>query len=58
MTAVVAVISAGLSQPSSTRLLADRLAEGTRRRAAMVGLVVEVVTIELRDIAHETSTIC
>ena len=48
MTAIV-VISAGLGVPSSTRLLADRLAAAT---AASVD-DLEVVTIELREVAHE-----
>jgi len=45
----LAVISAGLSQPSSTRLLADRLAAATR--AALPA--VESRVFELRDHAHE-----
>ncbi|MFH8613319.1 CE1759 family FMN reductase [Streptomyces sp. NPDC018029] len=44
------VVSAGLSQPSSTRLLADRLAAATTRHA---GAEVEVEVIELRDLATE-----
>lgn len=40
------VISAGLSQPSSTRLLADRLAEATTR-----DLDAQVTVIELRELA-------
>ncbi|MER5524274.1 FMN reductase [Streptomyces sp. NPDC002677] len=43
------VVSAGLSVPSSTRLLADRLAAAVGRQAA--GVEVEVV--ELRDLAVE-----
>jgi len=50
MTYPIAVISAGLSQPSSTRLLADQLAEATRRAA---GQRIDVVTIELRQLAHD-----
>jgi len=46
------VISAGLSQPSSTRLLADRLAEATRERLESAGRTVTVETIELRPLAH------
>ncbi|MGV9567001.1 FMN reductase [Streptomyces sp. NPDC003480] len=42
------VVSAGLSVPSSTRLLAERLAAAVERRAS-----VEVRTIELRDLAVE-----
>ncbi|GLZ76452.1 oxidoreductase [Actinorhabdospora filicis] len=41
-------VSAGLSSPSSTRLLADRLAEATR--AGLDG-DVEVRVVELRDLA-------
>ncbi|MEV4170250.1 FMN reductase [Nonomuraea sp. NPDC049709] len=40
------VVTAGLTQPSSSRLLADRLAEAVARRAE-----VEVRVIELRDLA-------
>ncbi|MGH3519144.1 MAG: FMN reductase [Haloechinothrix sp.] len=47
----VAVVSAGLNQPSSTRLLADRLAAATRQ--ALGGEAVEVDVIELRDHAHD-----
>ncbi len=47
------VVSAGLGQPSSTRLLADRIAAATERdlRAAGIEPVVEVV--ELRAHAHD-----
>ena len=45
----IAVISAGLSVPSSTRLLADRLADATVRAAHEP---VEVDVIELRPLAH------
>ncbi|MGI5421729.1 CE1759 family FMN reductase [Actinomadura luteofluorescens] len=48
MTAL-AVVSAGLGQPSSTRLLADRLAEAAA--GALQGDAT-VETIELRDHAH------
>ncbi|MFJ4191200.1 FMN reductase [Kitasatospora sp. NPDC089509] len=47
----LAVVSAGLSKPSSTRLLADRLAEATVRRLAAEGRQAEVTVIELRDLA-------
>jgi FMN reductase len=50
MTYTIAVISAGLSQPSSTRLLADQLAEATRRAA---GERLHVVNVELRELAHD-----
>ncbi|MGW5654141.1 FMN reductase [Streptomyces humi] len=45
------VVSAGLSVPSSTRLLADRLAAAVGRTPAGAGVEVEVV--ELRDLAVE-----
>jgi FMN reductase len=44
----IAVISAGLSQPSSTRLLADRLAAATQKNVES-----EIVVIELRDVATD-----
>jgi len=52
-TFTIAVISAGLSQPSSTRLLADQLAEATRREAAHQGQHVETVSVELRQLAQD-----
>ena len=52
-TRTIAVVSAGLGQPSSTRLLADRLAEATTSALAEQGVTAEVVTFELRDLAHE-----
>ncbi|MFJ3281316.1 FMN reductase [Streptomyces halstedii] len=48
----VVAVSAGLSSPSSTRLLADRLAEATRERlAADQDRAIEVQVVELRDLA-------
>jgi FMN reductase len=49
----IAVVTAGLSQPSSTRLLADRLAEATDRALRLYGEQVNVEVIELRDLAHD-----
>ncbi|PJJ72547.1 FMN reductase [Diaminobutyricimonas aerilata] len=49
----IAVVAAGLSQPSSTRLLADRLADATVERMGEHGVRVEVTAIELRDLAHD-----
>jgi FMN reductase len=46
----IAVVTAGLSQPSSTRLLADQLAAAT---VSQLPAGAEVVTIELRDLAHD-----
>jgi FMN reductase len=47
----LAVVSAGLSQPSSTRLLADRLAAAVV--AALPAGSVETTVIEVRDHAHD-----
>jgi FMN reductase len=47
------VVSAGLSQPSSTRLLADQLAAATREELERNGVTVDVQVIELRDHAHD-----
>ncbi len=47
------VVSAGLGQPSSTRLLADRIATATVDRLRETGLEVEVTVIELRELAHD-----
>jgi FMN reductase len=51
MTRKIAVVSAGLSDPSSTRLLADLLAKATVD-ALSATEAVEVETIELRPLAH------
>ncbi|GIE30847.1 FMN reductase [Actinoplanes italicus] len=47
------VISAGLSQPSSTRLLADQLSAAGGRAAAQLGVHLDVQVVELRDLAHD-----
>ncbi|MGW5662652.1 FMN reductase [Streptomyces sp. NPDC003758] len=44
-------VSAGLSTPSSTRLLADRLAESARGELAAHGHEVDTEVIELRELA-------
>ncbi len=49
----IAVISAGLSSPSSTRLLADRLSAATAAALTERGVETEVEVFELRDLAHE-----
>lgn len=48
----VVVISAGLSVPSSTRLLADMLADASERAVEARGVEVEVEYVELRGLAH------
>jgi FMN reductase len=49
-TRTLAVVSAGLRQPSSTRLLADKLAAAT---AGHLPAGTEVIIIELRGLAHD-----
>lgn len=49
----LAVVSSGLREPSSTRLLADRLAAATVRELEAQGLEVDVEVIELRLLAHD-----
>jgi FMN reductase len=46
------VVSAGLREPSSTRLLADRLAAATQARLRSAGEDVRVEVVELRPLAH------
>jgi FMN reductase len=47
------VVTAGLSQPSSTRLLGDRLAAATERHLRDAGLEPRITSIELRDHARD-----
>jgi FMN reductase len=47
------VVSAGLGQPSSSRLLADRLAAATGRVLESRGEDVAVDVVELRHLAHD-----
>jgi FMN reductase len=53
----IAVVSAGLSEPSSSRLLADRLAEAAVTALgaddALSGGATRVVHVDLRPLAHE-----
>lgn len=48
----IVVVQAGLGQPSSTKLLADRLATATRDALLERGDEAEVVTVDLREHAH------
>jgi FMN reductase len=52
----LALVSAGTSDPSSTRLLAGRAAERVRAFAASRGSLVTVRAVELREIAADIST--
>ncbi len=47
------VVSAGLRQPSSTRLLADRLTSATVDELSSRGFTVTETVVELRDHAHD-----
>ncbi|HWS58475.1 MAG TPA: NAD(P)H-dependent oxidoreductase, partial [Actinotalea sp.] len=47
------VVSGGVRQPSSSRLLADRLAQATTAELAAAGLTVDVTVVELRDHARD-----
>ncbi|WP_432537963.1 FMN reductase [Kineococcus arenarius] len=47
------VVSAGLRQPSSTRLLADRLTEASVAALTEHGVSVDVTVVEVREHAHD-----
>lgn len=53
MKRVIAVVSAGLRRPSSTRLLADRLGAAAERQLRELGDEAEVRVVEVRDHAHD-----
>lgn len=52
MTRRIVVIAAGLSVPSSTRLLADTLGDAVERAVTARGEEVEIEYVELRPLAH------
>ena len=52
MTRSIVVVSAGLANPSSTRLLADQLATATDVALRSHGEAADLHTIELRELAH------
>jgi FMN reductase len=52
----VAVVTAGTSDPSSTRLLADRVAQRVEAIAARHGHAAIISVIELREIATDVTT--
>ncbi|MFE3443854.1 FMN reductase [Nocardia sp. NPDC059180] len=56
MTRRVVVLTAGLSQPSSSRLLADQLADAVSAAVTARGEAVEFEVVELRDLATELAT--
>jgi len=53
MTRRLVVVSAGLSQPSSTRLLADQLAAATRAELGRFAIDAGTRVIEAREHAHD-----
>lgn len=52
-TRTIAVVSAGLGNPSSTRLLADRLTAATQAALAERGITATVEVVELRERARD-----
>ena len=53
MTRRVAVVTAGLGRPSTSRILADRLAAATVQALRSQAEDAEVTVVELREVAHE-----
>lgn len=53
MTRRIAVVTAGLRDPSSTRLLADRLAAATAAALQERGVPAQVEVIEVRELGHD-----
>jgi FMN reductase len=56
MTRRIVVVTAGLTVPSSTRLLADQLAEAVTAQVTARGEGLEVEFIEVRELATELAT--
>jgi FMN reductase len=52
----IVVLTAGLSRPSSTRLLADQIADAVTAQVTARGESAEVEVIELRELAHDLAT--
>jgi FMN reductase len=48
----IAVVSAGISVPSSTRILADSLGHAVQRRLGELGEAATYDVVELRELAH------
>jgi FMN reductase len=49
----IVVVSAGLSQPSTTRLLADRLSAAADRHLRDAGVQANIEVLELREYAQD-----
>lgn len=56
MTRRLVVVSAGLAEPSSSRLLADQLTDAVRAQVSARGEDVTVDVIEVRDLARDLAT--
>ncbi|RKW69552.1 CE1759 family FMN reductase [Galactobacter caseinivorans] len=56
MSVRVAVVSAGLSQPSTSRMLAEQIANAVSAQVSARGEAAEVEFIELRELAQELAT--
>lgn len=55
MTRMIAVISAGLGTPSSTRRLADQMASATEAQVTARGEALDVRHLELRELASDVA---
>lgn len=51
------VISAGLSTPSTTRMLADQIAGAVRAEVTRRGEGLDIATVEVREYAHDVATV-
>ena len=56
MTRRLVVVSAGLSEPSSTRLLADQIVDAVRAQVSARGEDVSVEVVELRELAQDLAS--
>lgn len=56
MSRMIAVVSAGMGTPSSTRLLADRLADAVSARVSARGEALDIVHVEARELAADLAT--
>ena len=50
------VVAAGVSEPSSTRLLAERIAAAVDRHLRDAGITPRIETIEVRPLAHDLAS--
>ncbi|NHN57427.1 FMN reductase [Calidifontibacter sp. DB0510] len=53
MSRTIVAVTAGLTQPSSTRLLTDRIVDSIHRHISRRGEDVRVEVVELRELAHD-----